>query len=101
MLAQKYVRKGCEVYLAYILDNKESEKRFESVPVVYEFVDVFLEELPGLPPEREIEFRIELVPGTAPISIVLCRMAPTKLKELKVQLQELTDKGFTRPSYLP
>ncbi|KAG8500640.1 hypothetical protein CXB51_002642 [Gossypium anomalum] len=101
MLAQKYVRKGCEPYLAYVLDSKESEKRLESVPVVCEYSDVFPEELPGLPPVREVEFGIELVPGTTPISIAPYRMAPTELKELKTQLQELTDRGFARPSFSP
>ncbi|KAK5784835.1 hypothetical protein PVK06_039374 [Gossypium arboreum] len=101
MLAQKYVRKGCEAYLAYVLDDKESEKKPESVPVVCEYPDVFPEELPGLPPVREIEFGIELVPGTTPISIAPYRMAPTELKELKTQLQELVDRGFARPSFSP
>ena len=71
------------------------------MPIVCEYPDVFPEELPGLPSEREIEFGIELVPGIAPIPITSYRMAPTKLKELKAQLQELTDKGFTRPSFSP
>ncbi|KAG8485758.1 hypothetical protein CXB51_019146 [Gossypium anomalum] len=101
MLAQKCVRKGCETYLAYVLDDKELEKKPESVPVVCEYPDVFPKELPGLPPVREVEFGIELVPGTTPISITPYRMAPTELKELKAQLQELTDKGFTRPSFSP
>ena len=70
MLAQKYVKKGCEAYLAYVLDSKESEKKLESVPVVCEYSDVFPEELSGLPPVREVEFGIELVPGTTPISIL-------------------------------
>ncbi|KAG8490957.1 hypothetical protein CXB51_014090 [Gossypium anomalum] len=101
LLTQKYVRKGCEAYLAYVLDNKESEKKLESVLVVCEYPDVFPEELPGLPPVREVEFGIELVPGTTPISIAPYRMAPTELKELKAQLQELTDRGFARPSFSP
>ncbi|KAA3483477.1 DNA/RNA polymerases superfamily protein [Gossypium australe] len=101
MVAQKYVRKGCEAYLAYVLDNKMSEKQMESVPVVCEYTDVFPEELPGLPPVREIEFGIELVPGATPISMAPYRMVPTELKELKVQLQELTDRGFARPSFSP
>ncbi|KAG8503264.1 hypothetical protein CXB51_001221 [Gossypium anomalum] len=101
MLAQKHVRKGYEAYLAYVLDSKESKKRLESVPVVCEYSDVFLEELPGLPPVREVEFGIELVPGTTLISIAPYRMAPMKLKELKTQLQELTDRGFARPSFSP
>ncbi|KAG8474923.1 hypothetical protein CXB51_031618 [Gossypium anomalum] len=101
MLAQKCVRKGCETYLAYVLDDKELEKKPESVPVICEYPDVFPEELPGLPPVREVEFGIELVPGTTPISIAPYRMAPIELKELKAQLQELTDKGFARPSFSP
>ena len=62
---------------------------------------MFPEELPGLPPPQEIEFSIELVPGTQPISIPPYRIAPTEMKELKSQLQELTDKGFIRPSMSP
>ena len=73
----------------------------EDVPVVQEYLEVFPEDLPGLPPSREIEFVIDLVPGTAPISKVPYRMSPTELKELKVQLQELLDKGFIRPSFSP
>ncbi|KAA3470154.1 Gag protease polyprotein-like protein [Gossypium australe] len=92
--AQRYIRKGCETYFAYVLNIKMSELKLESVPVVCEYPDVFPEELPGLPPIREVEFAIDLVPGTSPISIAPYRMAPTELKELKAQLQELTDKGF-------
>ncbi|KAA3484414.1 Retrotransposon protein [Gossypium australe] len=81
------------------MNAKKTELKIESVPIVCEYSDVFPEELPGLPPVREVEFGIELAPGTAPISIAPYRMAPTELKELKAQLQELTDKGFARPSY--
>ena len=59
---------------------------------------MFPEELPGLPPHREIDFEIETIPGVAPISIAPYRMAPMELKELKKQLEELLDKGFIRPS---
>ena len=62
---------------------------------------MFPEDLPRLPPDREIEFNIDLQPGTTPISQALYRMAPAELKELKVQLQELLDKGFIRPSVSP
>ncbi|XP_052481181.1 uncharacterized protein LOC128035476 [Gossypium raimondii] len=92
--AQKYLRKGCEAYIAYVLNTEMTESKLELVPVVCEFSDVFPVELPGLPPIREVEFAIDLLPGTAPISIAPYRMAPTQLKELKYQLQELTDKGF-------
>ncbi|WVZ75635.1 hypothetical protein U9M48_023672 [Paspalum notatum var. saurae] len=67
----------------------------------FDFPDVFPEELPGLPPDRNVEFAIELVPGTAPVSKRPYRMAPDELKELKTQLQEQLDKGFIRPSSSP
>ncbi|KAA3484731.1 Transposon Ty3-G Gag-Pol polyprotein [Gossypium australe] len=79
----------------------ENELKIESVQIVCEYPDVFSKELPRLPPIREVEFGIELAPGTAPISIAPYRMAPTKLKELKAQLQDLTKKGFARPSCSP
>ena len=66
-----------------------------------EFQDIFPEELPGLPPEREIDFCIDVVPGTDPMSMPPYRMAPAELSELKEQLQELLDKGFIRPVHLP
>ncbi|KAA0046134.1 ty3-gypsy retrotransposon protein [Cucumis melo var. makuwa] len=72
-----------------------------SEPVVRDYPDVFPEELPGLPPHREVEFAIELESGTVPISRAPYRMAPAQLKELKVQLRELLDKGFIRPSVSP
>ncbi|KAA3470820.1 DNA/RNA polymerases superfamily protein [Gossypium australe] len=88
-------------YLAFVLNTHESEVKIETVPMVCEYSDVFSEELLGLPPAREVEFGIEIVLGTSPISVAPYRMAPLELKELKVQLQELTDKGFARPSYSP
>ncbi|KAK5771526.1 hypothetical protein PVK06_047743 [Gossypium arboreum] len=89
------------VHDAAVNYSKESEKKLETVPVVCEYPDVFPEELPGLPPLQEVEFGIELVPRTTLISIAPYRMAPTELKELKSQLQELTDRGFARPSFSP
>jgi hypothetical protein len=68
------------------------------IPIVCEFPDVFPDELPGLPPDRDVEFAIELVPSTAPISRRPYRMSPNELAELKTQLNELLDKGFIRPS---
>ncbi|TYJ96450.1 retrotransposon protein, putative, Ty3-gypsy sub-class [Cucumis melo var. makuwa] len=81
--------------------SREVDVSLSSEPVVRDYPDVFPEELPGLPPQREIEFAIELEPGTVPISRAPYRMAPAELKELKVQLQELLDKGFIRPSVSP
>ena len=73
----------------------------ENIPVVCEYPDVFPEELPSMPPDREVEFVIELKPGTAPISRQPYRMPPNELKELKKQLKILLDKGFIRPSSSP
>ena len=76
-------------------------KSLEEVPVVNEYPDVFPEELPGMPPDRDIEFVIDLVPGTAPIAKRPYRMAATELAELKKQLEELQRIGFIRPSSSP
>jgi hypothetical protein len=73
-------------------------KEFYDIPVVYEFLDVFPDDLPSLPPDREVEFVIELKPSTAPISRRAYKMSPNELAELKAQLQELFEKGFFRPS---
>ena len=75
--------------------------RLEDIPVVREYADVFPDDLPGMPPDRDIEFVIELQPNTAPISKRPYRMPPKELAELKIQLQELLDKGFIRPSASP
>ena len=95
------MRKGCETFLAVILDAKRGQVDVEKIPVVREFPDVFPEVLPGIPLEREVDLAIEIIPGTVPMSRALYRMAPTELKELKSQLQELLDKGFIRPSVSP
>ena len=94
MQARRIMRKGCETFLAVILDSKISQVDVEKIPVVREFLDVFPEELPGIPLEREVDLAIEIVPGTVPMFRAPYRMAPTELKELKSQLQELLDKGF-------
>ncbi|KAA3484165.1 Retrotransposon protein [Gossypium australe] len=84
-----------------ILGMDCSESKIKSMPDICEFLNVFPEELPRLPLVREVEFSINLVPRTTPISITPYRMAPKELKELKAQLQELTDREFTRPSFSP
>ena len=75
--------------------------RIEDIPIVREYADVFPNDLPGMPADRNIEFFIELQPGTTPISKMPYRMLPKELAELKIQLQELLDKGFIRPSASP
>jgi hypothetical protein len=75
--------------------------KLKDIPIVCEYPDVFPEDLPGMPPDRDIEFIIELQPGTAPISKKSYRMPPNELAELKIQLQDLLDKGFIHPSASP
>jgi hypothetical protein len=76
-------------------------RNLEDIPVACEFPDVFPEDLPGMPPDRDVEFIIELQPGTTPISRRPNKMTPKELAELKVQLKELLDKGYIRPSSSP
>nr|GFA95553.1 putative reverse transcriptase domain-containing protein [Tanacetum cinerariifolium] len=102
---RKYIQKGCQVYLAQVTskkaEDKSEEKRLEDVPIVREFPEVFPEDLPGLPPARQVEFQIDLVPGAAPVARAPYRLAPAEMQELSTQLQELSDKGFIRPSSSP
>ncbi|GJY87061.1 putative reverse transcriptase domain-containing protein, partial [Tanacetum coccineum] len=98
---QKYIKRGCCTFLAHITEKKSEEKRLEDVPIVCDFPEVFPEDLPGLPPPRQVEFQIELVPGAAPVARAPYRLAPSEMQELSNQLQELTDKGFIRPSSSP
>ncbi|TYK01103.1 DNA/RNA polymerases superfamily protein [Cucumis melo var. makuwa] len=99
--AEKLLRKGCTAFLTHIVVVQREKLKPEDVPVVKEFHKVFPDDLSGLLPDREIEFTIELLPGTAPISQAPYRMAPSELKEWKMQLQELVDKGYIRPSISP
>ena len=101
MAAQRMLRKGCQGYLAYVVETEKEGTLVDEIPVVREFPDVFPDDIAGLPPDREVEFTIDLIPGTEPISIPPYRMAPTELRELKAQLEELLSKGFIRPSISP
>ncbi|GKB94142.1 putative reverse transcriptase domain-containing protein [Tanacetum coccineum] len=82
-------------------DDELEENRLEDVPIVRDFLEVFPEDLPGLPPTRQVEFQIYLVPGVAPVARSPYRLAPSEMQELSAQLKELSDKGFTRPSSSP
>ncbi|KAI3667584.1 hypothetical protein L6452_42650 [Arctium lappa] len=99
--ARKFLAKGYPSYLAFMVDATKEKKTVENVKVVRDFPDVFPEDLPGLPPERQVEFQISLSPGAAPIARAPYRLAPTEMKEMMMQLQELLDKGFIRPSSSP
>nr|GEV55849.1 putative reverse transcriptase domain-containing protein [Tanacetum cinerariifolium] len=103
--AQKYLSKGCDIFLAHVTmkeaKDKSEEKRLEDVPIVRDFPEVFSKDLSGIPPTQQVEFQIDLVPGAAPVARAPYRLAPTEMKELTDQLQELSDKGFIRPSSSP
>ncbi|GJZ94949.1 putative reverse transcriptase domain-containing protein [Tanacetum coccineum] len=102
---QKYMEKGFPIFLAHVttkeVEDKSEKKRLEDVPIVQDFLEVFPEDLPGLPPTRQVEFQIDLVPGAAPVARAPYRLAPSEMKELSEQLKELPDKGFIRPSSSP
>ncbi|GJY33515.1 putative reverse transcriptase domain-containing protein [Tanacetum coccineum] len=93
---QKYIKKGCQVYLAQVTskkaEDKSEERRLEDMPIVREFLEVFPEDLLGLRPARQVEFQIDLVPGAAPVARASYRLALAKMQELFTQLQELSDR---------
>ncbi|GJZ22684.1 putative reverse transcriptase domain-containing protein [Tanacetum coccineum] len=105
MKTQKYMLKGCQVFLAHVTtkeaEDKSEKKRLDNVPIVRDFPKVFPEDLPGLPLTRQVEFQIDLIPGAAPVARAPYRLAPSEMKELSEQLKELSDKGFIRPSSSP
>ncbi|GKF65841.1 hypothetical protein Tco_0192358, partial [Tanacetum coccineum] len=99
---QKYMEKGFPIFLGHVtakeVEDKSEKKRLEDVPIVKDFPYVFPEDFPGLPPTRQVEFQIDLIPGAAPVARAPYRLAPSEMKELLEQLKELSDKGFIRPS---
>ena len=100
---RKCLRKGCKLYAVKIVDLLLSENptSVKDHLVLSEFMDVFPKEIPGLPPPREIDFSIEIIPGYSPTSKVPYRMSIPELTELKIQLQELLDRGYIMPSVSP
>ncbi|XP_027169505.1 uncharacterized protein LOC113769237 [Coffea eugenioides] len=99
--ARKLLSRGAQGFLAFLINTPTDKLKIEDVPVVSEYPDVFPDELVNLPPEREIEFEVNLLPRTSPISKTPYRMAPAELKELKLQLQDLLDRGFIHESGSP
>ncbi|GJS53566.1 hypothetical protein Tco_0626928 [Tanacetum coccineum] len=93
--------KGCQVFLAQISTKKEEDKsegkQLKDVPIVRDFPEVFPEDFPGLPPTRPVEFQIDLISEAAPVARAPYRLAPSEIKELSEQLQELSEKGFISP----
>nr|GEZ38127.1 putative reverse transcriptase domain-containing protein [Tanacetum cinerariifolium] len=102
---QKYIKKGCQIFLAQVTKkktkDKSEEKRLKDVPIVWDFLKVFPKDLPGLPLTRQVKFQIDLVPGNATVARFPYRLTPSELQELSTHLQELSDKGFIRSSSLP
>nr|XP_027088588.1 uncharacterized protein LOC113709944 [Coffea arabica] len=99
--ARKLLSHGARGYLAFLVNALGEKIKLEDMSVINEYLDVFPEELASLPPEREIEFKVDLAPGTTPISKTPYPMVPAELKELKFQLQDLLERGFIHESESP
>jgi hypothetical protein len=103
MQLKKCIRKGCQVYAIQEmnLSEKEDNPKLEDFVVLHEFKDMFVDEKPKLPPRREIDFSIDLLPGLTPISKSPYRMSLPELTKLKIKLQEMLDKEYIKPSVSP
>nr|GFB45987.1 putative reverse transcriptase domain-containing protein [Tanacetum cinerariifolium] len=99
--ARKFIEIGSQLFMAHVTEKEQQEKQIEDVPVIRDFPEVFLDDFSGLPPPRQVEFRIDLVPGTAPVARAPYRLAPSEMKKLEKPLQELSEKGFIHPSSSP
>ena len=100
-MAQKYLRKEYHAFFAHVVDKNQGVKDIKNISEVCNFSDVFPEDLPGVPLARQVEFRIDLVPGATPVAKAPYRLAPAEMHELSSQLSELLSKGFIRPSFSP
>nr|GEW06328.1 hypothetical protein [Tanacetum cinerariifolium] len=95
--ARKYIKRGSQLFIAQVTEKKPAKKQPQDVLVICNFPEVFLDDLPGLPPPRQVEFKIKLIPSAVPIARAPYRLASSELKELSDQLKELSEKGFIRP----
>nr|GEV51335.1 hypothetical protein [Tanacetum cinerariifolium] len=100
-LARKYIERGSQLFMAQVKEKEPAKKQLQDVPVICNFPEVFPDDLPGLPPPRQVEFKIKLIPDAAPVARAPYRLAPSELKELSDQLQELSEKRFIRLSSSP
>ncbi|GKF68574.1 putative reverse transcriptase domain-containing protein [Tanacetum coccineum] len=91
---ERYISRGYQVFVAQVMEKMSDEKQLEDIPVVREFLEVFPKNLPVLPPVRQVEFQIDLIPGAAPVARAPYRLAPSEMQELSDQLQELANRGF-------
>nr|GEV04950.1 putative reverse transcriptase domain-containing protein [Tanacetum cinerariifolium] len=96
--ARKYIERGSRLFVAHVTEKEPQEKWLEDVPVIRDFPEVFPDDLPRFPPPRQVEFQIDFVPGATPVARAPYRLAPSEMKELARQLQELSKNGFIRPS---
>ncbi|XP_071713703.1 uncharacterized protein [Rutidosis leptorrhynchoides] len=101
MKARKSIAKGCDTFLVYVIDAKKEKKTVADIPVVRDFPEVFPDELPVLLPVREVEYKIELMPGSTPVAKDPYRLAPSEIRDMMTQIQDLLDRGFIRPSSSP
>nr|GFC13667.1 putative reverse transcriptase domain-containing protein [Tanacetum cinerariifolium] len=97
----KYIERGSRLFIAQVTEKEPAKKQLQDVPVICNFPKVFLDDLPGLLPPRQVEFKIELIPGAAPVARAPYRLAPSELRELSNQLKELSKNVFIRLSSLP
>ncbi|GJR45397.1 putative reverse transcriptase domain-containing protein [Tanacetum coccineum] len=93
---RKYIEKGCELFLAQVTKQESKEKRLEDVRVIRDFPKVFPKKLPGLLPPKQVKFRIDLIPGAAPVARAPYHLAPSEMKELSKQLHELSEKELNK-----
>ncbi|GKE66566.1 putative reverse transcriptase domain-containing protein, partial [Tanacetum coccineum] len=98
---KRYISRCCQVFIIQVMEKKSDKKRLEDIIVVREFLEVFPEDLPGLPPVRQVEFQINLISGTTPVARAPYRLSPSEMQELSNQLQKLSGRGFIRPSTSP
>nr|GEV74903.1 hypothetical protein [Tanacetum cinerariifolium] len=98
---RKYIERGSQLFIAQVTEKEPSKKQLQDVPVICNFLEMFPDDLLGLLPPRQVEFKIELIPGAAPVARTPYRLAPSELKELSDQLKELSKKGFICPSSSP
>ncbi|XP_071728330.1 uncharacterized protein [Rutidosis leptorrhynchoides] len=96
MKARKSIAKGCDTFLAYVINAKKEKNTVADIPVVRDFPEVFPDELPGLSPVREVEYRIELMPGSTPMAKAPYRLAPSEIRDMMTQIQDLLDRYYRR-----
>nr|GEU76484.1 hypothetical protein [Tanacetum cinerariifolium] len=99
--SRKYIERGSQLFIAQVTEKEPTKKQLQDMPVICNFPEVFPDDLPGLPPPQQVEFKIELIPGAAHVAREPYRLAPSELKELLDQLKELSEKGFIRPISSP